>query len=80
MVAYAAKLSEGFRFVRVDLSFANEKIYFGELTFYPLGGIYKFKPISLDHKLGFDDSFFLHNYMDIIDGLKFTVHFYIKII
>lgn len=52
MVAYAAKLSEGFRFVRVDLSFANEKIYFGELTFYPLGGIYKFKPISLDHKLG----------------------------
>ena len=41
-----------YRFVRVDLSFANEKIYFGELTFYPLGGIYKFKPISLDHKLG----------------------------
>lgn len=39
MVAIAEKLSNEFEFVRVDLYDFNGKIYFGELTFSPWGGI-----------------------------------------
>lgn len=38
MFEIAAKLSEGFPFVRVDLYNVNGSIYFGELTFYPASG------------------------------------------
>ena len=38
MFKIASKLSEGFPFVRVDLYYANNKIYFGELTFFPQAG------------------------------------------
>ena len=38
MFELASKLSEGFPFVRVDLYYANNKIYFGELTFFPQAG------------------------------------------
>ena len=38
MFEIASKLSEGFPFVRVDLYCANNKIYFGELTFFPQAG------------------------------------------
>ena len=37
MLDYAAKLSKGFPFVRVDLYVMGEKIYFGEMTFTPCG-------------------------------------------
>lgn len=37
--AYARKLSKGFPFVRVDLYIVDDKIYFGELTFTPSGGL-----------------------------------------
>lgn len=37
-------LSAGFPFVRVDLYLINDKIYFGELTFYPGGGFVDFEP------------------------------------
>ncbi len=36
MLSYASKLSQGFPFVRVDLSYTQNRIYFGEMTFYPL--------------------------------------------
>lgn len=52
MLAYARTLSQGFPFVRVDLFVVKNKIYFGEMTFYPISGIYKFKPISFDDFLG----------------------------
>lgn len=39
MIEVAAKLSEDFKFVRVDLYNVDGKIYFGELTFTPHGGI-----------------------------------------
>lgn len=39
MIKVAEKLSEDFKFVRVDLYNINGKIYFGELTFTPRGGI-----------------------------------------
>lgn len=38
MFEMAAKLSEGFPFVRVDLYNVEGKIYFGELTFFPASG------------------------------------------
>ncbi len=39
MIKIAEKLSEDFKFVRVDLYNIDGKIYFGELTFTPRGGI-----------------------------------------
>ncbi len=42
MVEIAAKLSEGFPFVRVDLYDVDGKIYFSELTFFHDGGFYEF--------------------------------------
>lgn len=39
MFDMAAKLSQGFPFVRVDLYNVEGHIYFGELTFYPASGL-----------------------------------------
>lgn len=52
MKALAKKLSEGFPHVRVDLYEANNRIYFGELTFYHFGGMVKFEPEEWDNKFG----------------------------
>jgi len=38
MFMLAKKLSSGFPFIRVDFFCENEKIYFGELTFFPASG------------------------------------------
>lgn len=38
MFDLAAKLSEGFPYVRVDFYYAEDRIYFGEMTFYPHSG------------------------------------------
>lgn len=38
MLKIARKLSQEFPFVRVDLYYTNNRIYFGELTFTPTGG------------------------------------------
>ena len=35
MFEIAEKLSEGFKFVRIDLYCSNGNIYFGEFTLYP---------------------------------------------
>lgn len=46
------KLSAGIPFVRVDLYVLGDKQYFGELTFYPAGGLGKFTPDGYDLKIG----------------------------
>ena len=51
MIQLAESLSKNIPFVRVDLYEINEKIYFGELTFYPGGWIEEFSPIEWDYKL-----------------------------
>ncbi|KQC08336.1 MAG: hypothetical protein APR62_04890 [Smithella sp. SDB] len=52
MIEYAAILSSGFPFVRVDFICVNNRIYFGEMTFYPLGGLARLDPQSFDSYLG----------------------------
>lgn len=52
-------LSNEFPFVRVDLYCVNNKIYFGELTFYPWTGYVQFEPDEFDFILG--EKFILPN-------------------
>ena len=52
MLEYATILSKGFPFVRVDLIYVNNRIYFGEMTFYPLAGLLPLDPPSFDSYLG----------------------------
>lgn len=52
MVELAEKLSKNIPFVRVDFYVVNDKIYFGELTFYPGSGMEEFTPDEWDYILG----------------------------
>ncbi len=52
MIDLAERLSEKMPFVRVDFYDVNNKIYFGELTFFPGSGFEKFDPEEWDLKLG----------------------------
>lgn len=52
MIKYARVLSEGFPFVRVDFYEANEKVYFGELTFFHGGGYGHYQPEEMDRIMG----------------------------
>lgn len=52
MLCLSRRLSEGIPFVRVDFYEIEGKVYFGELTFYPGGGMEEFKPIEWDRTLG----------------------------
>ncbi len=52
MLELAKKLSGRFPFVRVDFYYVKGKIYFGELTFFPLSGFGKFEPEEWDVKIG----------------------------
>jgi hypothetical protein len=54
MLRLAETLSEGFNFVRVDLYSLKDKLYFGELTPYPVGVelFRSFDIASLDETLG----------------------------
>lgn len=52
MLELAKKLSKGIPFVRVDFYIINEKIYFGEMTFFHMSGCGKFTPDSFDKTLG----------------------------
>ncbi len=45
-------LSKDFPFVRVDFFEVNEKLYIGEMTFYPGNGMEPFNPCEWDRKLG----------------------------
>lgn len=52
MKELAAKLSEDMPFSRIDFYEVDEKVYFGEITFYPASGFEGFKPDEWDFKLG----------------------------
>ena len=52
MLMIAETLSADFPFVRVDLYYVQNKVYFGELTFYPWSGYVQFSPDEFDFTLG----------------------------
>ena len=52
MLQISEKLSVDFPFVRVDLFEIENKIYFGELTFYHFNGTEPFEPFKWDYKFG----------------------------
>ena len=52
MLHLASILAKDTLFVRVDFYYHNEKIIFGELTFYPDGGLSIFDPVEYDYELG----------------------------
>lgn len=52
MITLAEQLSAGFDFVRIDLYNIHGKIYFGEFTFYPAGGLARFVPRQWDFIFG----------------------------
>jgi len=52
MLRAAERLSDGIDFVRVDLYNVDGRIVFGELTFTPSAGVFNFRPIDWDRKLG----------------------------
>ncbi|MFD1613947.1 ATP-grasp fold amidoligase family protein [Gelatiniphilus marinus] len=52
MITVVSKLSQPFDYVRLDLYSVNNRIYFGEFTFTPGGGIDKFKTYEKDLEWG----------------------------
>lgn len=52
MLDIARKLSADFVHCRVDFYVLDNKLYFGELTFYHFAGLEKFEPAEWDRKLG----------------------------
>lgn len=52
MIELATKLSKGIPHVRVDFYEANNKVYFGEFTFYHFGGMVPFNPSKWDEIFG----------------------------
>jgi hypothetical protein len=52
MSSIAEDLASSFPFVRVDFYEVNQKIIFGEMTFYPKSGLPDFTPLEYDDKFG----------------------------
>lgn len=52
MIRLAERLAVGNPFMRVDFYDSNGKVYFGEITFFPAGGMGKFEPENWDKVLG----------------------------
>lgn len=52
MKSVASKLSQGFSHMRVDLYYSNNRIYFGELTFYDSSGFDNLSSDNLDLEWG----------------------------
>ena len=52
MKKLASKLSADIPFVRIDFYEINNKLYFGEITFYPASGYEKFVPEEWNEKFG----------------------------
>lgn len=54
MLLFAEKIARFINnpFVRVDFYEVKGKVYFGEVTFYPEGGLGRFKPIEWDYIMG----------------------------
>lgn len=60
MIKVAEDLSKDLQFARIDLYDVDNKIYFGEITLTPAGGLTPFKPLTQDKK-----------YADMIDLEKY---------
>ena len=52
LIAFSEKLAKGIPFVRIDTYIIDEKVVFGEMTFFPWGGFMHFQPEEWDLKLG----------------------------
>lgn len=52
MVEICRELSKGIPFLRVDQYIIDDRVYFGELTFFPAGGMGAFTPNIWNEKLG----------------------------
>jgi len=52
MLSLARALSDGFPFVRVDFYSMRERVVFGEMTWYPEGGMGRFNPEKYDLEIG----------------------------
>ncbi|WP_157472977.1 ATP-grasp fold amidoligase family protein [Eudoraea adriatica] len=52
MIELAKVLSKEFKYVRVDFYVVKDKIYFGELTFFPCNGFGVFDPSTMDYEFG----------------------------
>ena len=52
MLEFSKKLSKHIPFIRTDFYIINNKVYFGELTFYPGSGFQKIEPDEWNYKLG----------------------------
>lgn len=52
MKMISKKLSRGMPFVRIDFYEIMDKLYFGEITFFPASGLEKFKPKEWNYILG----------------------------
>ena len=52
MLAISRKLSAGFPFVRVDFFDCGDRLYVGEMTLYPSGGLAKYEPRRFNAELG----------------------------
>lgn len=52
MKEFAYTLAKDTRFVRIDFYEIDERLYFGEITFYPASGFGRFEPEIWDKKLG----------------------------
>lgn len=52
MICICHKLSKNMKFVRIDMYVIDNKIYFGEITFYPASGMGLFNPDKWNEELG----------------------------
>lgn len=52
MIEIANSIAKDFPFVRVDFYSLHQRIYIGELTFYPWSGCVQYKPDDFDFELG----------------------------
>lgn len=52
MLRLSQTLSDGIPFLRVDFYLVDGRIYFGELTFFPMSGFGRFDPPEWDEQLG----------------------------
>lgn len=52
LLELSRKLSRGIPFLRTDFYIINDKILFGELTFFPSSGLGKFEPKEADYTIG----------------------------
>ena len=52
MIDLSRKIAKNFLFVRIDFYQINNKVYFGEITFYPASGFGKFTSDEYDYEIG----------------------------